>query len=596
MRYFKFSILTGIGLFALAMFFLSQSISDFLNPATEQAASDLDMEIELAEPEEFPALNLDFPAGVKPKPATPSEETPLVVNTGNQVDASLLPENKPSNINLVSPSEKSADLNILLLSQTTKAQRTTLLEELMRIDAELVQQVVLKPAAPPTTQPEKLSSRNVKTVQQISLTESFPPDNVAAGYAVIEADPQSAPQSDLVQKERIVHIIAAYRGLAFKTTGIPTQNAVLNQAVTVIPFVTNTMLPATVIGENLVQLDFRSELPVPSETRGQPVLKLSQLGEFQPAEIIKLTGTGLVVGLNGTGEQNFSHEAIQALKTSMTSMNIDLKQIKTPLRAGNLANVSLIAYIPNQGVKKGQAIECYLAASSPEINLTGGYLLPTTLQQGNSPKASAVVMGMLQTNRTQNKSQALIDSGAQLLTSITPRLISGSGIPHLKFFLNENASLPKTSQYITHAINQALDAQPNFNSKAILQSSSMIMISLPQSNPKLARQLATNLQTLSIPIHSSLAQAANVLEAKPEMMVQPSTKTIQFRGNVLLQPTQLQRDDLILEIGTSKESPAPRLSDLLALMHYLKVPKQRQIEFLRELQQQGKIQGDFHEL
>ncbi|MCA9014137.1 MAG: flagellar basal body P-ring protein FlgI, partial [Planctomycetaceae bacterium] len=507
-----------------------------------------------------------------------------------------LPENRSPQINLVTTSLQPASsppaLNILLLSQTTKEQRTTLIEELVRIDADLVRQVAMKPV-----NQQDLSASEVKTVQQISLTNPFPQQTISAGYAVPQTAMQPAPPPEpfLVQKERLVHIIAAYRGITFKTTGIPTQDAALNQTIPVIPFITNTMLPATVVSKNLVQLDLHSELPVPAETQAQPVLKLSQLGEFQPAEIVKLTGSGLVVGLNGTGDRNFAPEAIQALKSSMTAMKINLKQIKTPLRAGNLANVSLIAYIPNQGAVKGQRIECYITAANPEVKLSGGYLLPTTIQQAGSPATGAVVMGVLQTSRTQNKSQAIIDQGAQIVSDITPRLVSGSGIPHLKFFLNEAASQPATSQLITQTINQNLQSHQNLNAKAILQSTSMIMISLPHPDQKLAQQLAAHLLKLSIPVHPSLSQSSLALKQTPELIIDPATATIQTRGKVLLQPAQIQLSDLILEISSSTTSATPRLNDLLALMHHLKFPQTRQIEFLLELNQQGKIQAAYHE-
>ncbi|QDT41456.1 flagellar basal body P-ring protein [Gimesia alba] len=600
MRYFKFSILAGMGLFALAMFFLSQSIQGFLsiNQNTEQTAAEAELEISLSEPDEFPDLSLDFPAGPKQSPLNPAPAPKLsdIATTQELSQDPRLPENRTPEINLVTASPQSADsspaLNILLLSQTTKEQRTTLIEELVRIDADLVRRVAMKPV-----DQQGISANEVKTVQQISLTNPFPKRTVSAGYNVPQPTmkPASAPEPFLVQQERLVHIIAAYRGITFKTTGIPTQDAALNQTIPVIPFVTNTMLPATVISKNLVQLDLHSELPIPRETQAQPVLKLAQLGEFQPAEIIKLTGSGLVVGLNGTGERNYSPEAIQALKSSMAAMKINVKQIKTPLRAGNLANVSLIAYIPNQGVKKGQRIECYLTAANPDVKLTGGYLLPTTIQQTESPAASAVVMGMLDTNRTQNKSQAIIEQGAQLLADITPKLVSGTGIPHLKFFLNDSASLPATGQLITQTINQFLKAQQNLNAKAMLQSTSMIMISLPHPNQKLAQQLAAHLLKLSIPIQPSLAQSSLVKNQTPELMIDPATATIQTRGNVLLQPAQIEYNDLILEISASTASATPRLNDLLALMQHLKIPKPRQIEFVRGLQQQGKIKAAYHE-
>ncbi|WP_339735375.1 flagellar basal body P-ring protein FlgI [uncultured Gimesia sp.] len=603
MRYFKFSILSGVGLFALAMFFLSQSIQGFLSiNSAEQTAAETDIEISLSEPDEFPDLSLDFPAGPNQSPSKPVL-TPKQSNSATEQGLSQnqrlnksLPENIAPEINLVTASLQPANsppgLNILLLSQTTKEQRTTLIEELVRIDADLVRRVAMKP-----TSQQDISASEVKTVQQISLTNPFPQQTVSAGYAVPQNAMQQAPAPEpfLVQKERIVHIIAAYRGITFKTTGIPTLDAAVNQTIPVIPFVTNTMLPATVLSKNLVQLNLNSELPVPAEMRAQPVLKLSQLGEFQPAEIIKLTGTGLVVGLNGTGERNYSPEAIQALKSSMTSMNINLKQIKTPLRAGNLANVSLIAYIPNKGVTKGQRIECYITAANSDVKLNGGYLLPTTIQQTGSPTAGAVVMGALQTGQTKNKSQASIDQGAQILSDLTPKLVSGSGIPYLKFFLNESASLPAIGQLVTQSMNQRLTAQQNLNAKAILQSSSMIMISLPHSDPKVAQQLAAYLLKLSIPIQSSRVQSSLASQQTPEVMIDQATATIQTRGNVLLQPTQVEQSDLILEISSSAASATPKLNDLLALMHHLRFPKARQIEFLRELQQQGKIKAAYHE-
>lgn len=593
MRYFKFSILSGMGLFALAMFFLSQSIQGFLsiNQDAEQTAAEPDIEIALSEPAEFPDLNLDFPAGPNQSPSNSIPPAELPPTTSDQRLRNNLPENKTPNINLITtglqPANSSPALNILLLSQTTKEQRTTLIEELVRIDADLVRQVAMKPV-----NQQDISATDVKTVQQISLSNPFPKQTVSAGYAVPQPaiQPTLAPETFLVQQEQLVHIIAAYRGITFKTTGIPTQNAALNQTIPVIPFITNSMLPATVLSKNLVQLDLHSELPLPPETQARPELKLSQLGEFQPAEIIKLTGTGLVVGLNGTGERNYSPEAIQALKSSMAAMNINVKQIKTPLRAGNLANVSLIAYIPNEGATKGQRIECYITAANPDVKLSGGYLLPTTIQQIGSPTSGAVVMGMLQTGQTQNKSQALIDQGAQLLSDITPKLVSGTGIPHLKFFLNESASLPATSQLITQVINQSLQTQPNLNAKAMLQSSSMIMISLPHSNQKLAQQLSAYLLKLAVPIQPSMA-----VQQTPELNINPTTATIQARGNVLLQSAQIEHSDLILEVASSTASATPKLNDLLALMHHLKIPKPRQIEFLRELQQQGKIKAAYNE-
>jgi|GEM_PF-1580651 len=608
MRYFKFSILTGIGLFAISMFFLSQSIQGFLSLGDDSTQIDDEvaaLDISLAESAEFPDLNLDFPAGVNqsetvlpPESTLPSQTSPNPLrqtaghepHQGQTQHTKYLPENNTPKIKLVTIDNPQADapeaLGILLLTQTTRQQRTTLIEELLRIDAELVRQIALKP-----TDQQNISAKKVQTVQQISLTDPASQQTVSAGFASPQSWKQNPPPQDriLIQKDNPIRIVASYRGATIKTIGTPIQNGVLNQTIQVVPLLSNIMLHATVLNQNLAQLDIDSELPLPEELRNSSDIKLSQMGEFQPAEIIKISGTGLVVGLNGTGDRLYSEEAIKALNSSVATMNINLKEIKTPIKAGNLAKVSIVAYVPNQGVNKGQRLECYVTAANQGVDLKGGYLLPTALLDAGSGRknADAVVAGAVLTDQSQTKSQGMIAHGAQILSNISPKLISGEGIPHLKFFLNAPSNRPHTSQLITQRINHFLQSQNSVNSKAILRSSSMIMISLPNSDSQQAQKLAAQLLTLSMP-----AQLSAALNQPPEVLIDHTKLEIQTRGNVLLQPTKIEHSDLTLELSSQT---ATRLNDLLALMQHVHIPRAKQIEFLRELQQQGKIRATYRE-
>lgn len=605
MRYFKFSILTGIGLFALAMFFLSQSIQDFLDGKSDSNETTLD--ISLSEAQEFPDLNLDFPAGTNESqpesadtqktapPSSTSPESPMAA-THQESDHALdkfLPENSAPQINLVSTSNQLAPappaLNILLLSQTTKEQRTSLIEELLRVDAELVRQIAFKPSMQPG-----ISATDVKTVQQISMTAPVHQQTVSAGYAVPQQSMPSYPiQAPLVQQKSPIHLVASYRGITIKTIGIPIQSGTLHQTIQVTPVFGDSIFHAIILGKNRAELKIHSELPLPHELRMPPEMKLSQLGEFQPSEIIKISGVGLVIGLNGTGDHSYSSEAIKALNTSVKAMNIDLKKIKNPIRAGNLANVSIIAYVPNLGVTKGQYLECYITAVNKNVDLSGGYLLPTALLAEGPRKthADAMAMGPVLTNQSRIKSQGIIPKGSQLLSNLKPKLISDNGIPHLNFFLNTSSSQPQISQLITQRINQFLQSQTSINSKAILRSSSMVMISLPNSNQQLGHQLVSQLQTLPIPI-----QPASTVNQHPEVVVDYAKAKIQTRGNVLLEPTKLEYSDFVLEISPLTSLPTIKLNDLLALMHHLQISKSKQVIFLRELQQQGKIKATYRGL
>ncbi|MCA9022716.1 MAG: flagellar basal body P-ring protein FlgI, partial [Planctomycetaceae bacterium] len=429
------------------------------------------------------------------------------------------------------------ELNLLFLAQTTREQRTTLLEELIRLDAELVSQVII---AAGIQQEQPSSGRQM--VQQISHSGGTTRQTISAGYA--RSQNPTLRDSFLVQQQQPTQIVASYRGITVKLPGTALENGQLHQKIKVVPINTNTLMPATVLSQNLVALDLPPQLSRASNSQSVTAVKLSELGEFQPAEIVKLTGAGLVIGLNGTGDRNISAEAIRALKSSMQAMNIDQRNIKTPIQAGNLANVSIVVYIPNQGVARGKQLECFITAASPNVDLTGGYLLPTTLNISGSPnsKADAMVMGSVQTDQSKQKSQAMIARGAQLLADVHPRLVSGQGIPHLKFFLNADAHAPQISTLITRQINQFLQAEKHLNSKAMLQSSSLIMISLPHNDPLQAHHLATRLLSLSLPLQTSTPSSQ-----QPQVIIESRTGKLQTRGNVLLQPAFVNQQDLVLE-------------------------------------------------
>ncbi len=584
MRYFKFSILSGIALFAVAMFFLSRSIDGFLEVSkdSEQVSTDSALEFSLSEPGEFPELNLDFPAGVNESPEK-SESAPDTQTSKLKTPKAPGPvSEKPENQLLAAGSNQTGtvpELNLLLLAQTTREQRTTLIEELIRLDADLVRQVALTAGIQ-----QERSPGSRQTVQQIALSAGSPGKMISAGYSPRQNPTQ--PDPFLVQQQQPVQIVAAYHGISIKLPGTPLQSGKLHQKIKVVPANTNTLMPATVLSQNLVALDLPPQLTQAVNSRNRTVLKLSELGEFQPAEIVKLTGAGLVIGLNGTGDRNISAEAIRALKSSMNAMHIDQRNIKTPIQAGNLANVSIVVYIPNQGVPRGKQLECYITAANPGVDLTGGYLLPTTMNISGSQntKADAMAMGSVQTDHSKQKSQAMIARGAQLLTEVNPRLVSGQGIPHLKFFLNADAHSPQLSTLITRQINQFLQAEKHLNSKAMLQSSGLIMISLPHNDPQQAHHLATRLLSLALPLQSSTPQSQ-----QPQIIINSSTGNLQTRGHVLLQPAFVNQQDLILEIGAATQNGPAEGADLIALLQHLQIPPQIQIQLLLQLQQQGKI-------
>ncbi|MEQ9068258.1 MAG: hypothetical protein RLO18_16100, partial [Gimesia chilikensis] len=104
-------------------------------------------------------------------------------------------------------------LNILMLTQTTREQRTRLLEELLKLDADLVQQVVQN------SNSQKPPQANIRTVQQVAMTGPATTNAVSADFA--QPGQQTPPMDSAVhiQKDTPTQIIASYRGVTLKTQG-----------------------------------------------------------------------------------------------------------------------------------------------------------------------------------------------------------------------------------------------------------------------------------------------------------------------------------------------------------------------------------------
>ncbi len=94
----------------------------------------------------------------------------------------------------------------------------------------------------------------------------------------------------------------------------------------------------------------------------------------------KLTGTGLVVGLNGTGDGGKNAATMRALAAAMKLMNtpvLDMKELKD---ADNVAIVLIEAIVPQTGLRRGQKIDCYVSSFMGAKSLEGGRLLVSPVE------------------------------------------------------------------------------------------------------------------------------------------------------------------------------------------------------------------------
>jgi flagellar P-ring protein precursor FlgI len=118
-------------------------------------------------------------------------------------------------------------------------------------------------------------------------------------------------------------------------------------------------------------------------------IRVKDLVEIQGVRENKLTGYGLVVGLNGTGDKTGSQFTIQSLTNMLRNMGIQVNPAL--LKVKNVAAVMVTASLP-PFAKSTQKLDCTISSVGDSSSLAGGTLISTPLY-GPDGKVYALAQG-----------------------------------------------------------------------------------------------------------------------------------------------------------------------------------------------------------
>ena len=128
---------------------------------------------------------------------------------------------------------------------------------------------------------------------------------------------------------------------------------------------------------------------------------------------VKLTGLGLVVGLNKTGDGGKNLPAMRALAQALKLMNNPILGLDELRNADNVAIVLIEATVPATGIRRGQKIDCYVSSFLGAKSLRGGRLLATPLEEADiqSDKVAGIASGALRIESEKIQTTAKIING-----------------------------------------------------------------------------------------------------------------------------------------------------------------------------------------
>ncbi|MBN1256478.1 MAG: flagellar basal body P-ring protein FlgI, partial [Planctomycetes bacterium] len=186
--------------------------------------------------------------------------------------------------------------------------------------------------------------------------------------------------------------------------------------------------------------------------------RVSVLATIKGTSPLKISGTGIVEGLNGTGDKAVASR--KALKTLLAKENINVAM--SDIDGQNVAVVSVSAEIP-AFTRPGTMIDVTVASLFDAENLQNGILKLTHLRVEGSGETYAVASGRVNIGGEDAANQfpttANITGGAQVVRAHEVDFLSDRST--FELLLKEPSFA--TSQAIAHAINSTSGTNPRLD-------------------------------------------------------------------------------------------------------------------------------------
>ena len=302
-------------------------------------------------------------------------------------------------------------------------------------------------------------------------------------------------------------------------------------------------LPYSRIVHCLVALATALGLAAPAQA-----VRLKEIAAVQGVRSNPLVGYGLVVGLDGTGDQTTQMPiTTQAVQNYLQQMGITLPPGTTAPQLKNVATVVITAQLP-AFAQPGQMIDVAVSSIGNAKSLKGGTLIATPLRgadgeiyalaQGNVVVGGAGASAGGSKVQVNHLSAGRVPDGAQVERSVPTPLHEGETIK-----LGLNASDFQTARKVARVINERLGG-----GTATALDGRTVQVQAPQ-DPGARVNFIAELEELPLPDSTPAAK----------VVINPRTGSIVLNQAVTLGPCAIAHGNLSITISSTPviSQPAP---------------------------------------
>lgn len=342
-------------------------------------------------------------------------------------------------------------------------------------------------------------------------------------------------------------------------------------------------------------------------------VKLESICTLHGEKETRVTGMGIVVGLNGTGDGGDAGPTVRALAAAMKTLHAPVVDSAELANADNVAIVLIDATIPKEGLQKGQRLDCYVSSYLGAKSLRGGRLLVAALQSADTrselligtASGSVIIEDALIPTKGRIPNGVIIESDLYQSETYISRLIrTVNNQPSIQLLLKPSHAGYISTTSVAQKINEDFGFESYDQQIAQALSPGVIRVAIPKTWQDAPVEFIAGV--LSVKVNSPHTQSKVIVNTKTGVVI--------VSGDVEISPVLINHPNLQVAIGdpgalgggvlTSQFVPlndqqtgqvTGRLDELVQALNQLGVPRDAMIEVLRELAHSGKLHAIYEE-
>ncbi len=319
-----------------------------------------------------------------------------------------------------------------------------------------------------------------------------------------------------------------------------------------------------------------------------------------------LTGLGIVIGLDGTGDTaKRSLVAARPYAELLKNLGNAVASLDELARADAYAIVAVTMEIPPAGVREGDRLDVYVETLFNASSLRGGRLVVSPLRLPLPDSAALLPMAIARgavVIEGENPRSGVVRGGGQMLSDIRTNPVTGAGTMGL-VLKDPYAGYPVATT-IAATINDEF-ALDGYAPVALVEDAKNIKVLLPAADRANPANFIAVLMTIALD--------PSLIQTEARIVINEKQGIILITGNVEIAPVGITHKGLSITSITPPPVPTPaqpvystrrwtgldtsgrqtrqatRLLDLLTARDQLKVPVEDQIAVIYELKKTGAL-------